>query len=288
MKFITTQNFLFGLLFFIGFNNMLSQQKQLILTIYQYNTNTSEINMTQKIKDKEDDEIGSGKIAYINTNEDIERVKKYSKYYNKLWFFLIDNESMIKEMESYNDTEVKPNGIISRSDFDFSKIKNYPVYISNSSDWTNQTEFMEFLKKYDYFEGQTNTFARFSYLRQEIIYPIVYLMINSITVLSLSVLVAVLWNIKKKFVNPGSIFLLQSLYIYIIYFNILLAITIVVEVFLVLRNSKESSQKEVYIETALVTFNAIFRTLLWFIIIIVIAGWQILTQKLEREDIKKI
>jgi hypothetical protein len=45
-------------------------------------------------------------------------------------------------------------------------------------------------------------------------------------------------------------------------------------------------EDSVYIDTALITLDAIYRTLLWFLILLMCCGWKISIQNLNREDLK--
>ena len=45
-------------------------------------------------------------------------------------------------------------------------------------------------------------------------------------------------------------------------------------------------EDSIYVDTALITLSAIYKTILWFLILMVSLGWKISIQSLRREDLK--
>ena len=71
------------------------------------------------------------------------------------------------------------------------------------------------------------------------------------------------------------------------FFIFLLAIALIVKAMDIRgKDPNREYEDSIYIDTALITLSAIFKTILWFIILLIACGWKISVQTLSREDLK--
>lgn len=263
----------------------------IILTVYDFGINTTFYTMKHINPYIPFQENIPCKIAYVSQYADFETIENYSFYYNKRWYFYIESESMLKEAKNSLISEnIDVYGIIIKNDEKLIKNANetdFPVFIIDEIKYTSDKNFGDLMKEYDFRNQTHNTFFALSYAKFEKIVPINYYMIISSSTFFLSLLLVVLYNVGlTRYHEQNSGFVLQKFFIFIPYFNVLLSSTIILEVFYVMKNAQNGDSKKIYIETALVTLNAVFRTLLWFFFFLVSSGWQVLVQKLTKDEMK--
>lgn len=142
----------------------------------------------------------------------------------------------------------------------------------------------------DYTKQNFNTFFAFNYYRETKIYQTKYFFLISIVCFVLCSGFLIIWFIKIKILDPVHIITLQKIIIILPVVELLVNIAIFLDLTALQKQSSSSttsgSSYKVYIETALITLNAVFRTLLWFMIMLIIYGWQITKQNLNREEMK--
>jgi hypothetical protein len=72
------------------------------------------------------------------------------------------------------------------------------------------------------------------------------------------------------------------------YIKSILAIMIIFSVGIEENSStSNSSMVKIYLDTIITTLNSIFKTILWFMIIMIASGWQIFKIVLTREEMKR-
>jgi hypothetical protein len=72
------------------------------------------------------------------------------------------------------------------------------------------------------------------------------------------------------------------------YIKSILAIMIIFSVGIEENSSNSnSSMVKIYLDTIITTLNSIFKTILWFMIIMIASGWQIFKIVLTREEMKR-
>ena len=229
-------------------------------------------------------ENSQGKIAYIDSNDTFNNLTIINSLYNKRWYFYIttkDNFELI--LTQINPKEFYILGILLSqelvSQYNETSLPQTTIPLLNiSSD--NHTAIMQ----YDYKNQVYNTFFTLSQYREVKIYPTTYFLTIAIVSLLLSCGYFVLWFIKFKKLDQNHIIVLQRILIILPIAEVLVTITIFLEI-TVVSNSGENTY-QIYIETALITLNAVYRTVLWFMISLVLFGWQITKQSLNREEMK--
>lgn len=254
----------------------------IMLTIYDYGVNTSHYNVTFLNAERMTNftEGQFCKLAVINDIAQFSAIDTLAKLYNHQWMFFFDKEyqSLIPKALGYNFTNMALHAIL--INYDYEQNISIPLIKINEDNSTDA------IKELDYSKQTKNTFLVLSKFKKIIIYPTTYFIIISVVAFSILFIYVFFWVFKFKMTIPTSIITLQKILLYFPIAEVLLNATIILNVLLVKGDSTDSSSFNIYIETALVTINAVYRTILWFLIVLVVCGWQITKQSLTREEMK--
>lgn len=254
----------------------------IMLTIYDYGVNTSHFNVTflNPAKATNFTEGQYCKLAVIDKEENFDEIDTFAKLYNYNWMFFIEKnkQELIQSTLKHKFKNMDVRAIL--INFDYDQNITLPLIKINEDNST------EAIKELHYSKQTKNTFLVLSKFKKIIIYPTTYFIIISVVAFTILFVYVFIWVFKFKMTIPTSIITLQKILLYFPIAEVLLNGTILLNVLLVQGNSNESSSFNIYIETALVTINAVFRTILWFLIVLVVCGWQITKQSLTREEMK--
>lgn len=261
----------------------------MLLTVYDYSINTSHYNVSLIHSDNGSQKLNASlycKLAAIIIPDKIRKVESLGQLFNKNWLFYTEKPEIVKYIiDRTEDISIYINvqGIIVPEDI-LEKIQNYfskqiPIIAINSS-------YKEEMKKLDYEDRGKNTFVVLTNYKEFISYPLTYFIIISSLAFVILFGFAFIWAFKYKITDAAHIMTLQKIILFYPVADALLNGTILLNVLLVKGKSDSNNGYNVYIETALVTINAVFRTILWFIIVLIISGWQITKQQLSRPEMK--
>ena len=283
--------YLIILAFIITINSStLKKDDELYLIHVEYQYNITKYNFT--ILNRDDAEINeylSARIAFMNhTNSDKDIFGKYSDYINKQWLFLVNSSEVanyLLKKDDYKKNNLYINGIIVPKNLQYkmpkdNNNKNIPVFEveDNLTDifYTNDIRNME-----------KNIYYIFEIKRAIGSYPETYLLIISILCLLISIAMFIYWKIIMKRTRHIYVLLIHKILYSIPFFMFLLSISLLMKSIDIRgRSPYQEDESSVYIDTALITLDAIYRTLLWFLILLMCCGWKISIQTLSREDLK--
>jgi hypothetical protein len=103
----------------------------------------------------------------------------------------------------------------------------------------------------------------------------------------ISVLFVVIWHYATYKIYSSYITPLQKILTALPYLKAILAILMVFYIQQGSFDPKNKSMVSVYLDTIIATLNSIFKTILWFLIIIVATGWQLYKSVLNRDEMRK-
>ena len=214
-------------------------------------------------------------------------IEKYSKYYNRKWVFFTENEEIISYLiEEYEKMKKSSNSIFSIFGIIFPKKLNYTQNLIISIPlYEIEDKYINDFISFDIKNQTKNTY--FIITERTIIYqnPLKYLLISSIIFLLLSIFILCIWNYKLRQIQ--NILSFQKYLIFLPYLNLILAIIICFQTNDMI---KEEPNKEkthsLYLETGIFTINTIFRALMWFLYVLICAGWEISKQNFSNKEIK--
>ena len=262
----------------------------MLLTVYDYSINTSHYNVSLIYSDNDAQKLNASlycKLAVIESNAQLQLVEKLGRLYNKNWFFYTEIPEMVGNIMNRKIQEkfkyIVAQAIIVPEDI----LDNIKPYFSKSIPIiTINSNYKEQMKTLDYEERGKNTFVVLTSYKLVVVYPLKYFIIISSLAFVILFGFVFIWVFKYKITNATHIMTLQKIILFYPIADALLNGTILLNVLLVKGNDDSSERYNVYIETALVTINAVFRTILWFIIVLIISGWQITKQQLSRPEMK--
>ena len=266
----------------------LSLSEILSLTIYE-NTFVKNIYNVTLLNIKEAEiRNNPSKLAYITdiNNKDKEIYNYYSKYFNRIWIFYINDANQINTVLStdFDDYDIIITGILIPKSLNYSitkdKNNNKKVPIIKIDD--NKTEPME---QYDIRQNKRNTYF---VIKQPngIIISIEYIITFSIFVLLSSIIISLTWNIMEKKVGPNYIFGYHERIKYIFCAHIFLALTLLFKTISLLRS--DNYELNATVEVSLTLSVSFYKSFLWFLIYLVGYGWQICFQELALGEQKKM
>lgn len=239
------------------------------------------------VKDKTEKYSMTGKIWHFQGINDFIQLEALA-FINKYFIFLIENLSTLRLFTQQKLFSVTNCGIIipNITEFNNNETNDFIQSINDSIFMHNDTTLEEFIP-YNINAERSNYFFTFIHNSEFFIIPFIYLKTLSITLFLVSIAIIVLWNLKIRYTPQIELSFLQKVMIFLPYLNLIVCGLMIVQMFLAKENNTSSfSDSRIYIETALITIRAIFRTMFWFLIVLVSSGWQITTQKLSREKIK--
>lgn len=228
-----------------------------------------------------------GKVWHFSGKDDIDKIKEQYLVISHIYMFVFDNFDLFQYFNSLEIKEYKVNGLIiaNSSEFNNDKAKDI-INSSKYSVFMFENKSIDSLFEYDIRNEDNNYFLYLSY--SLIIYqiPLNYVKWMSLICLGFSLILLVWWNIKLRYTPEESLLLLQKLIVFLPYLNVILCGLISFQMFSAEVNGSHRNNSNIYIDTILVTIRAIFRTVLWFFIMLVASGWQLVVKTLSRDDIK--
>ena len=283
------ENYFFFLMIIISFLSQIHSIKNLkgiypepkiIFTVYDYGKKRTTYNL-HKLNENNNIQKSSFKLIYL-MEKNLSSIERLSKYYNIKWMFFTQDKEIIKFLIEENkkiNPLYKMFGII------------FPDNITNYTNSTTlplyhiEKEYIEDFMSFDVLNQTKNTYFRIS--KQSFIYeiPTKYLLITSSISLLISMFIVLFWNFRLR--NFPDIISLHKYLIYLPYTNIVLAVLIFKEVYYML--DEDTNKKETnsfFLETGLFISNAVFRSFLWILFVLVSAGWKISKQYFNIKEIK--
>ena len=242
----------------------------LIQVEYGYNIT----NFTFEVLNKDDAEINeflSSRIAYLtgtDSNKDI--FELYSPYINKFWLFLAKSTSVVNsllEKDGYKKKELYINGIIIPESLNYvmpekNNNKKIPIFIAKDN-------IIEKLQSYDIRSVKKHIYFLFKIKRAISSYPEAYFLILSILFIFAGFGMNILWKRRTNSLPQVHILTIQKALICIPISIILLSFVFFIKsVDIKGADPNKEYINSIYVDTALVTMEALFRTLLWFFILL--------------------
>ena len=260
----------------------------LIQVEYGYNIT----NFTFDVLNKDDAEINeflSSRIAYLTgTDSDKDIFELYSPYINKFWLFLAKSTSVVNsllEKDGYKKKELYINGIIIPESLNYvmpekNNNKKIPIFIAKDN-------IIEKLQSYDIRSVKKHIYFLFKIKRAISSYPEAYFLILSILFIFAGFGMNILWKRRTNSLPQVHILTVQKALICIPISIILLSFVFFIKsVDIKGADPNKEYINSIYVDTALVTMEALFRTLLWFFILLLSLGWNISVQSLSDRDTK--
>ena len=271
-------------------SSMLKEDDKLFLIQTEYQFNITKFNVTVLNKDEAqiNDHLFSSLAFMNNTDSDNIIFDLYSNYINKYWIFLVNSSEVANQLllkEDYKKNELTINGIIipKRLNYEMPKEnnnKNIPIIIVDDN-------YTDFLDSYDIRNINKHIYFIFEIKRAIPNYPETYLLIIAILSLLISIALFVYWKILMKKTRHIYVLSIHKFMLAIPFFIFLLSISLLIKaVDIKGQDPYRENEGSVYIDTALTTLDAIYRTILWFLILLMCCGWKISIQNLGREDLK--
>ena len=271
-------------------SSVLKEDDQLSLIQVEYGYNIT--NFSMEVLNRDDAEINdflSSRIACMNGSDyDNEIFELYSSYINKFWIFLVNSSSVADNLLQRNDykkNELYINGIIVPESLNYkmpseNNNKKIPIFILKD-------DIIEKLAAYDIRYMNKHTYFLFEIKRAISNYPEVYFLVISILLLVGSFAMIIFWKVRMKSFSGANTFKIDKFLYTIPFFIFLLAIALIVKAMDIRgKDPNREYEDSIYIDTALITLSAIFKTILWFIILLIACGWKISVQTLSREELK--
>ena len=255
----------------------------LIQVEYGYNIT----NFTFEVLNKDDAEINeflSSRIAYLTgTDSDKDIFELYSPYINKFWLFLAKSTSVVNSLLEKDELYI--NGIIIPASLNYSmpeknNNKKIPIFIAKDN-------IIEKLQSYDIRTMKKHIYFLFKIQRAISSYPEAYFLILSILFIFAGFGMNILWKRRTNSLPQVHILTVQKALICIPISIILLSFVFFIKsVDIKGADPNKEYINSIYVDTALVTMEALFRTLLWFFILLLSLGWNISVQSLSDRDTK--
>ena len=268
----------------------LSDSKTITLSLYE-NTYVKNIYNVSLLNVK-DAKIKSNpsKLAHITDIliKDNEIYTYYSKYFNRIWIFYINNINQIQSIlaKDFDDYDITITGILIPKSLNYqitkenNNNKNIPILEIDLND--NLTEPME---QYDIRKNNRNIYFRIEQSNITTI-PIEYIITFSIFVLLSSIIISLTWNIIEKRIGPNYIFGYHERIKNIFCAHIFLALTLLFKTISLLR--AENYELNATVEVSLTLSCSFYKSFLWFLIYLIGYGWQICFQELLIDEQKKM
>lgn len=231
-------------------------------------------------------------FAYISSiQEDSSIFDYYSVFYNNIWIFLCDNKSTISELleTEYEENSIKIKAILVPDYLNYSlkeeknnNNENIPIFEIDSN-------LTKEIKNYDVRTMKKEISFRLKIHRLIESYPVNYLLIVSILFTIIGIGLLTYWNYLFKVVRNVYILSVHKLLKIIIHENIFLGFALIVKSITlkgVKKDDDSDEESSIFINAILIIIDSVYRTALWFFIILTAHGWGISTQELGRDDYK--
>ena len=280
---------LFSIISYITTKTKLKDGDNISIIYTEYTINITNFNLSLMNEDAEINDGYSSRIALIeNENDEQEIFDLYSKYINRYWLFLVTTEEKANKLlkkDDYTKNEILFNGLL------VPKSLNYKIPKDNNNEDVPIFEIddntTEILKTLDYRLSQKNIYFIFNIERAISSYPEKYLLYNAITSLCIGITLFTFWRIIMKKIRHAYILPFHKFFNALPFFVNLIGIALIIKALDIRgKNPYQDYDSSVYIDTAVITLNAIYRTLLWFLVLLLAYGWKISIQSLRREDLK--
>lgn len=271
-------------------SSVLLDDDQLFVIRVEYGYNQTEFPF--EVLNRDDAEINdflSSRIAFMDgSDNDKEIFDIYSSYINKYWMFLVNSSSVadsLLQREDYEKNELYINGIIVPESLNYkmpstNNNKKIPIFIVKDNITKN-------ISAYDIRKMDKHNYFLFEIKRAISTYPEVYLLVISIITLISAFAMVVYWNVKMKSVARVDLLRIQRALYTIPIFIFLLAIALIVKAIDIRgQDPYRNYDDSIYINTALITLSAIYRTALWLFLLFISCGYKISINRLPRGDVK--
>ena len=272
---------------FIGATAILKDKDKVSLVYYEYSYNISEINLEMKNRNVKLENSVQCRLAFIKdeSKEHQEIFDIYSNYINRQWLFFTNSNETARQLLKidYFSKNIYLMGLLIPKSLNFKIDEDYQIPIFEIND--NYTEMME---AWDIRDAKKNIFFTLEVKRSVEYYPENYFLILSMTIMICTFSFLIYWKISVNKIAPENILPIQRICQVLIYFNAILCIILVVKSFnirgtKIYENEEESS---ILIETAFITLNSLYRSLLWLLAFLLSFGYNISLQRINSRDCK--
>ena len=291
LKMIINKNYFILLCLIITINSAkLKEGDELILIHVEYQYNITRFNLTVLNRDSATiNDYLSSRIAFMDgSSSDDEIFGKFSTYINQYWMFLVNSTQVADKLllrDDYDNNKLYINGII------VPKSLNYKMPDENNNEkipiFTLEDNITQILKKYDIRKLEKNVYFIFEIIRAIANYPETYLLAISIVYLIISLALFAWFKILMKSTMEVNILPSHKMIQFIPLFLFITTISLIIKsIDIQGQDPNEESEGSIYIDTALITMGAIFKTLLWLNVLLYCSGWKISMPQLSRENLK--
>lgn len=278
------------LISFVQSSTKLKEGDKISLIQVEYGYNATRFELSLKNRDyAQINDLLSSRIAFLNNTETDNMIfELYSSYINRYWLFLVNSSEVANNLllrDDYLQKELYINGIIIPKRLQYklpSDNKNpfIPIFELNDSE-------IDYLSLLDIRNTKKNIYFIFDITRVIGNYPETYLLINALVGCLLGLALLIYWKILIKVTRFIYVFTLHKfLYTLPFFITVLGVLFISKAIDLEGRNPYQINDDSMFLDTALFTINSIYRTLLWFFILLICCGWKITVQTLRTEDLK--
>ena len=249
-------------------------------------------NFKFEVLNRDDAEINDGlssRIAFMNSSDyDNNIFDLYSVYINKYWIFLVNSSEVADKLlqrEDYKKKELYINGIIVPESLNYkmpdtNNNKKIPVFVVKDN-------ITETLFSFDIRSMNKHTYFLFEIKRAIANYPEIYLFIVSLALIIGGFFMTVFWKIKLKSMSRRNVLLIHSFLFAVPLLLFILSIPLVIKAVNIRgKDPNKSYDDSIFVDTALITLSAIYKSLLWFMTLLICYGWNIIIFSLSREDLK--
>lgn len=254
-----------------------------------YGFNSSYYNLSLLNEDAEILYLKSSRIAYIKNFSDSDEIfDLYSKFINRYWIFLVTSPTVADQLllkNDYDDSDLEFHGLLLPKSLNYklpkkNKNKDVPVFSFNDN-------YTENLVSLDIRNITTNTYFLYEIYRKISSYPVTYFIINSSFTIALGIILIVGWKYLLGLSSRRNILVIHKFLTCLPFFIVMVGITLLIKAFSVENEDPyQEYESSIYINTVLIILNAIYRTFLWFLILLVCYGYKISLHKLEAKDLK--
>lgn len=256
----------------------------------EYGFNQTSYNLSLLNSDAEINDLISSRIIYIsNLERDLPIFDLFSEYFNRKWIFFVKEKKQIDLLlskDDYKKKEISINGIIIPNDIkyeileDNNKNKKVPIFEIESN---STQDFIEL----DIRKNRKDIYFYYKINRAISSYPEIYLLFNAVFTILLGLALYIGWRVILKLSRASNILTIHKFLGSLPFFIILSGISLLFKAINIQgKDPNRDYDDGVYVDTALITLNAIYRTLMWFIVLLVAYGWKISIQSLRGEDMK--
>ena len=270
-------------------SSKLKEDDNLTLIQVEYGYNVTDFSLEVLNRDNaEINDFLSSRIAFMTGSEDKDKeiFDLYSQYINKYWMFLVNSSEAadrLLQREDYKKNELYINGIIIPKSLNYkmpskNNNKNIPIFILKD-------ELVEKLYSFDIRQMEKHIYFLFLIKRAISTYPQVYFLVVSIILLVSAFGLTIYWRIKMRMITQINKMRIQDFLYTVPIFLFLYSVTLIVKAIDVRgKDPNKSYEDSIYVDTALITLSAIFKTILWLAILLFSIGWSITTSSLSRQS----